>query len=149
MSMQTNALKVSGFLNYELESIKFLERCLQKTNQFSAKYILQKVLSDQKRHLSAIDNDLRHLDTLLPEVLISISDLQSNLEIKFDLKTLNFVEATKLAIYINEQQLSVYGEYLMQKLNASVQEGFDRLLKGKKARLRALHKEYERLRYKG
>jgi hypothetical protein len=104
-------------------------------------------LSDQKKHFVAIERDVRHLDTLMPEVVISVDDLYRNLETKFELQTLNFIEATRLAIAITEHQLSVYNEYLPQKPTAAVKEVLMRLLKQKKTYYHVLQKEYERLRY--
>jgi hypothetical protein len=145
MALQKKGLRIAGFLNYEREGIKFFTRCLQRTNQFSTKYILQKVLLFQKEYLAAIEQDLRHLDSALPGEFISLEDTFANSETLYDLDTLNFLEATKMAIRIAERQWAVYKKYRSRESDTALQEIFSRLIEQKKRYINTIKKKFDNL----
>ena len=137
--------------NKEELGLKFYRDCIQKTNQFSTKYILQKVLRVHQDHVEDLKLDLHHLSEdkvdgrLVSEIEKEIS--QTNLALEFDLATLTFREATRLALRIAENDIKFYEKLLEKDLHKSSVKAIDRVLYIKSAYVMQLKSEYERLKH--
>ena len=76
------------------------------------------------------------------------SDTPQDLCKEYDLSTLTFVEATKLAIHLAENDIDFYGNFLDQKLNKASRQALEKIISKKSAYVKQLKGEYEKLLYK-
>jgi len=129
--------------------LKFYRDCIKKTNQFSTKYVLQKVLRVHQDHIEDLKLDLQHLSEDKVEANF-VTQLEkgtslSNLTDEFDLATLTFREATRLAIRIAENDIKFYEQLLENDLDKSSIKTIERVLYKKSTYVMQLKGEYERL----
>ena len=135
-----------GLLDLENASINFFNRCLRKTNQYSTKFILQKVIRIQKKYISELKFDFQQLDAAITDKFHASEDLYADLETLFDLCTLTFLEATKISLRIAERQCSVYDKLLSNETNTFSQELLLQIIDTKKRHIKALKEEFDHLR---
>jgi rubrerythrin len=132
--------------------LKFYRDCIQKTNQFSTKYVLQKVLRVHQDHVEDLKLDLQNLaedrvdSNLISEIEKGVSS--TNLSDEFDLATLNFREATRLAIRFAENDIKFYEKLIEKDLDDSSKKAIERVLYKKSTYVMQLKSEYKRLKYK-
>jgi hypothetical protein len=136
-------------LKKETEGLKFYRECIQKTNQFSTKYVLQKVLRVHQDHIEDLKVDIQNLtsDKLNKDLITEIDNSLSHEDVgnEFDFATLTFREATKLAIKFSENDIRFY-EYLLTKdLEKPTKKAIERILYKKSTYVMQLKSEYERL----
>ena len=136
-------------LKKEEQGLKFYRDCIQKTNQFSTKYVLQKVLRVHQDHVEDLKLDIQHLseDKLDSKLIAELDDSVSQAELcsKFDFATLTFREATKLAIKFAENDIQFYEGLLDRKLDNPSKRAIERILYKKSTYVMQLKNEYERL----
>jgi rubrerythrin len=137
-------------LKKEAEGLKFYRECIQKSNQFSTKYILQKVLRVHQDHVEDLKLDIQNLssDKIAKDLISEIDNSLSYEDLcnEFDFSTLTFREATKLAIKFSENDIRFY-EYLLTKdLDKPTKKAIERILYKKSTHVMQLKNEYERLR---
>ena len=129
--------------------LKFYRDCIQKTNQFSTKYVLEKVLRDHQKHVEDLKLDLQNLtdDKIESDLVTAIEkELPSrNFSDEFDFATLTFREATKLAIRFAENDIVFYENLLEKDLDESSKKTIQRVLYKKSTYMMQLKSEYERL----
>jgi rubrerythrin len=136
-------------LKKEEQGLKFYRDCIQKTNQFSTKYVLQKVLRVHQDHVEDLKLDIQNLsgDKLDSKLIAELDDSVSQAELcsKFDFATLTFREATKLAIKFAENDIQFYEGLLDRKLDNPSKRAIERILYKKSTYVMQLKNEYERL----
>ena len=151
-------LKSSGIfvgdliLKKEEEGLKFYRDCIQKTNQFSTKYVLQKVMRVHQDHVEDLKEDIKSLsdDKIESGLITELNNTLSreNLSKEFDLATLTFREATKMAIKISENEICFYENLLDKGLDKPSRKAIERILYKKSTYLMQLKNEFKRLEYK-
>jgi len=103
--------------------LKFYRECIQRTNQFSTKYVLQKVLRVHQDHVEDLKLDLQNLseDKVESSLVSGIEKGVSSTDLskEFDLATLTFREATRLAIRFAENDIIFYENLLDNNLDNS------------------------------
>ena len=108
-------------LKKEEQGLKFYRECIQKTNQFSTKYVLQKVLRVHQDHVEDLKLDIQNLsgDKIETSLISELEDFADNAELcgEFDFATLTFREATQLAIKISENDIRFYENLLTKNLD--------------------------------
>jgi hypothetical protein len=138
-------------LDLEERGLQFYRDCMRMTNQFSTKYILERVLKRQRAHVKNLKSEIRHLQDLELSIdpKIDVDDfLKNELPQEFDREQLNFVEATKLALRMSEYYHDLYNQ-LLQRFKQIEQQNLLKCVIEKKSEFtEQLNKEYERLRYK-
>jgi rubrerythrin len=136
-------------LKKEEHGLKFYRDCIQKTNQFSTKYVLQKVLRVYQDHVEDLKLDIQNLTSdKIDTKMIADSDIAvSEAEFceEFDFATLTFREATKLAIKFAENDIKFYENLLNNKLDNPSKKAIERILYKKSTYVMQLKGEYERL----
>ncbi len=136
----------------ESHGIEFYKTCLLKTNQFSTKYVLQRMIEHHKKHAknlgSAITSDNENLlNTGLIETYqqkFAAAGMISDAEIE----NLNFVEATKLAIDLIKFQMEFYRQLCNQQEDPDLANDIETILAVKADYIRELESESDRLSYK-
>ena len=136
----------------ESRCIEFYKTCVLKTNQFSTKYILQKLIEQHKKHIKKLDLEFSfegeeplnsgHLEnyTMQFSKAWQIS--------AFDIENLNFVEATKLAISLINFQIDFYRQLTEEISGPEFQEIIEKIIVFKTDYIKELESEFERLSYK-
>ena len=132
--------------------LEFFKECINKTNQFSAQYVLNKLLRNYTDHV----NELKQAVQKIPVEEINqelVNDLEekfsfNDLCIEFDLSTLTFLEAAKIVIRMAERDLDFYRYFIEGKFNKSTQMALKRIVTRKTAYVASLKNEYARLGYK-
>lgn len=148
--LEISEILVGDFLLKKEESgLKFYRDCIQKTNQFSTKYVLQKVLRVHQDHVEDLKVDIKNLSGEKVDNNI-VSALDKNTSIvdicsEFDFATLTFREATRLAIQLAENDIKFYENLLEKKLDRSSKKAIERILYKKSTYVMQLKNEYERL----
>lgn len=136
-------------LNKEKQGLNFYRECIKKTNQFSTKYVLQKVLRVHQDHIEDLKLDIQNLsDDKIKSGLISEIDNSLSREQlchEFDFATLTFREATKLAIQISESDIKFYEDLLTKDIDSSSKKAIERILYKKSTYIMQLKSEYKRL----
>ena len=136
-------------LKKEETGLKFYRDCIQKTNQFSTKYVLQKVLRVHQDHVEDLKLDIQNLseDKLDTNVVSDLDDSISNADIckELDFATLTFREATRLAIQLAENDIQFYESLLEKNLENHSKKAIERILYKKSTYVMQLKSEYERL----
>jgi hypothetical protein len=153
MSKLDKLITISAFVRQLEEfNVDFYKNCLLKTNQFSTKFILQQVIQDHLKYKKDIIPDI---DGLGEEQVESryleniIEDFRRNyVENKFELESLNFVEATELAVILIEYVIKKYEILLKYPLSSASKKSLDVIFQKKQNQLEMLKKEYEKRRYK-
>jgi rubrerythrin len=139
-------------LKKEEDGLKFYRDCIEKTNQFSTKYVLQKVMRVHQDHVEDLKEDIQTLSEdkiksgLITELYNTLS--REDLSKEFDLATLTFREATKMAIKISENEIRFYENLLEKGLDKPSKKAIERILYKKSTYLMQLKNEYKRLEYK-
>ncbi len=136
----------------ESHCIDFYKACVLKTNQFSTKYILQKMIEHHKKHLGIIKTNLsnEHEKIFAPDLLENYQQHFSNSESinSFDIVNLNFVEVTKLAIGLINLQIDFYRQMAEDLEEVSTKKSIDNIIELKTNYIRNLETEFDRLSYK-
>ena len=153
MSKNEKLITISAFVRQLEEfNVDFYKNCLLKTNQFSTKFILQQVIQDHLKYKKDIIPDM---DGLGDEQVESryleniIEDFRRNyVENRFELESLNFVEATELAVILIEYVIKKYEILLKYSLSSASKKSLDVIFQKKQNQLEMLKKEYEKRRYK-
>ena len=153
MSKKDKPITISAFVRQLEEfNVDFYKNCLLKTNQFSTKFILQQVIKDHQKYKKDIIPDM---DGLGDEQVESryleniIEDFTRNyVENQFELESLNFVEATELAVILIEYVIKKYEILLKYSLSSASKKSLDVIFQKKQNQLEMLKKEYEKRRYK-
>lgn len=144
---------IAVFLQRKEElGLHFYKNCIHKTNQFSTKYILQKFIQKHQDHLEDLRNEFQHIDEVELDIHeLSIEDHESlwrQMCKDFDIGTLTFLEAIRLAIRITKDNIDYYQQLLDTKLNSASHKAVKRIINKKSAYIRSLENEYERLKNK-
>ena len=131
--------------------LQFFKECINKTNQFSAQYILNKLLHNYTDHVNELRRDL---DKIPQEgiTLNIVSDLEKkfspkDLCIEFDLSTLTFLEAAKIVIRMAEKDIDFYKYFIDRKFNKPTEQALKRIVAQKTEYVETLRDEYSRLDY--
>ncbi len=152
-NLQNVDIPVAEYLQKKEEKdLNFFQECIAKTNQFSAKYVLEKMVERHQQHIDTLKTDIQ----LMRDDLAVIDDLTEiehkysvqDLCEEFDLSTLTFVEAIKLAIRIAENDIALYQRILEGDLKSVSQEALKRILSVKSNYIKFLKTEHRRLSYK-
>ena len=153
MSKNENQISLKDLV-HQLEgfSVDFYRDCLLKTNQFSTKFILQQVIKaqqEQQKEMVELINllgdeqvDARYLDNIIDNFSKKYVDGQ------FELESLNFVEATHLAIILMNYTIEKYKILMEYSLSRESKSSLHNIFKIKQKQLAELEKEYEKRRYK-
>ena len=132
--------------------LKFYRDCIRKTNQFSTKYVLQKVLCVHQDHVEDLKLDLQNIseDKVDSNLVSELEKGVSSAELckEFDFATLTFMEATRLAIRFAENDIRFYENFLEKDLDNPSRKAIERILYKKSTYVMQLKNEYERLKYK-
>jgi hypothetical protein len=136
-------------LKKEEQGLKFYRECIHKTNQFSTKYVLQKVLRVHQDHVEDLKLDIQNLSAdKLKSSLRAELDKDTERERlceEFDFATLTFREATKLAIMLSENDIKFYEKLLEKELDKPSKKAIERILYKKSTYVMQLKNEYKRL----
>ena len=132
--------------------IQYFRDCILKTNQYSTRYILQKVLQDHSAHVERIKSDISAYENLVisekqVKLLFNRSAFDTFVD-KYDVENLNFVEATELAIKLTEHFMDLYNKLASLPGEPEIQKASQFILSKKSIYLEILKKEYDRLSYK-
>jgi hypothetical protein len=134
----------------EAMDLNFFQECISKTNQFSAQYILMRVLQNHKNHISELQQAVGDLPMeLISSQVINIMEEKfscSDLCREFDLSTLTMDEATKIVIRVAERSLDFYRNFLGENLSTSAQKSLKKIIIRKTAYIEHLKNEQSRLR---
>jgi hypothetical protein len=132
--------------------LEFFRSCIRKTNQFSTKYILQKVLDERQTHVKNLLDDIKANTTQnIDKEIISIVENENSLQDfceEYDFSTLSFLEATQLAIRVTEKDIEFYKNISIRNLDETLRTVIEKILSKKSAFLKDLQNEYEKLKYK-
>ena len=149
----TKQISIGAFVR-ELEefNIDFYKNCLLKTNQYSTKFILQQVIQDHQKYKKEIMPEIDGLgeEQIESRYLENISEdfKRKYVENQFELESLNFVEATELAVILIEFVIQKYELLLKYPLSSASKNSLDVIFQRKQNQLEMLKKEYEKRRYK-
>jgi hypothetical protein len=146
-------ITISAFVSrLEEFNIDFYKNCLLKTNQFSTKFILNQVIQEHQKYKKDIIPDIdglgeEQVDSRFLENIIE--DFKRDyVENQFELESLNFVEATELAVILIEYVIKKYEILLKYPLSPASKKSLDVIFQKKQNQLDMLKKEYEKRRYK-
>lgn len=153
MSKTAKTITISAFVRQLEEfNVDFYKNCLLKTNQFSTKFILQQVIQDHQKYKKDIIPDIdglgeeqvesSHLENIIEDFR------RNNVENQFEQESLNFVEATELAVILIEYVIKKYEILLKYSLSSASKKSLDVIFQKKQNQLEMLKKEYEKRRYK-
>ncbi len=131
--------------------LKFFRECINKTNQFSAQYILNKLLRNYTDHVNELKQAVQEIP--IEEVNQNlVTDLEERFSFKdlcmeFDLSTLTFIEAAKIVIRMAERDIDFYKYFIEGEFNQPTQQALKRIVVQKTAYMDRLKDEYARLGY--
>jgi rubrerythrin len=133
----------------ESHAIGFYKTCLLKTNQFSTKYVLQRMIEHHKKHVQQLGSALTFdnenvLNAGLIEAYHQNFDAAGMLS-DADIENLNFVEATKLAIGLIKFQIEFYRRLHSQQEDPDLAKNIEAILAVKADYIRDLETESDRL----
>jgi hypothetical protein len=136
------------FKRKELLRKKFFRECIKKTNQFSAQYILEKMLYTHALHLSELKEEVDLLgkeeisrDLYFPnEVHLSFEKLCA----EYDLSTLTIAEAAKVAIRLEERDLDFFKDLTDSFFAEDSKKALKRIISRKTRFIERLKKEQAR-----
>jgi hypothetical protein len=143
---------IDDLVSLEREGINFFRHCIQKTNQFSTKFVLNKVIESYKQHVQGIENELPEFQTAVtvPDFLTELADsiLMDGIEDLFDLEFLNFVEANKLAMHLVDNYITFYQRMAENEPPGRARNLVNELIDMKRNYRGQLQEEYQRLQHK-
>ena len=145
-------MPMAEFLQKKEETgLNFFQECIAKTNQFSAKFVLEKMLQRHREHIDMLKNDIQLVrdDLVGIEALAEVEHKYSVQDLceEFDLSTLTFMEAIKIAIRIAEKDIAFYQCILEGNLKSVSREVLKRILSEKSNYIKFLKTEHTRLGY--
>ncbi|TFG99502.1 MAG: hypothetical protein E4H13_08820, partial [Calditrichales bacterium] len=117
MNLQSTAthteLSLHDFITRKEENgLEFYRDCLKKTNQFSAKYILAKVIAEYQSHVESLksffnDNQVRTIKTENFGRIEKSHGYQDIIDL-YDLTCLTHLEAIKLGLQMTSRDIEFY-----------------------------------------
>ena len=136
----------------ESYSIEYYKSCILKTNQFSTKYILQKLIESHKRHQLKIEAVLENDNDFSVEVRL-LEEFRQNFNPagifgSVNVENLNFVEAAKLGIGLINYQIMFYRQIVNDIKDTELRQELEKLVILKTDHRKDLQAESERLTYK-
>lgn len=153
MNVTNNQLAIQEYVG-RLEKFcrAFFKKCEIQTNQYSTKFILQKIVEEYSERM----DEVSHLVESLGDEPVDVQNLSqafAGFEKKYlhdneDLENLNFVEAKNLAIKTMEFVINQYRQLI--EMVASPESGkiISEIIESKNRHLKSLKSEYEKVRYK-
>ena len=153
MNAAQNQFEIQEYVS-QLEKfcITFFKKCEVKTNQFSTKFILQRVVEEYRELM----DDVSELVNTLGDEPVDPGSLKQafanfeneNLDENPDLENLNFVEAKNLAINTIEFVISQYRQLIEKGVSQESEKIISEIITVKNRHLKSLKSEYEKVRYK-
>jgi hypothetical protein len=129
--------------------LRFFRECINRTNQFSAQFILKKVINNYTDHVNAIDQEFQNIppETVDQKLAAHLEEKFSpkDLCVEFDLSTLTFLEAAKIVIRMAERDIDFYKYFIKREINKSTQKALKNIVVQKTAYMDKLRNEYSRL----
>jgi len=126
-----------------------LKNFVEKNTQFSTKFIVHKFLSQNEKELKMIRADKSITEKpLVPEQWIAEQDwinIRQDFESKFDLENLNFIEATQLAVRMNEYLMNIYRAAELKTSSVPVKRALSKVRAKKSSANLKLKMDYTRL----
>ena len=149
---EPSAVHLSEFIyKIEEQGLNFYKQLMLKTNQYSTKFILQKVFVEHQKHMKNLQQDLADLgDEIINAAQfanVSFEENIKNYKEKYNPENLTFVEATKLAGCLVEKYIEIYENILNHKISSDWRKAIERMLENKRVYLQQLDNEHKRLRY--
>ena len=137
----------------EMLQKKFFRECIKKTNQFSAQFVLEKMLREHIHQLNELQKEIRLLscERISKEVYHSFhSDIYfEKLCEEYDLSTLTLNEASRIAIRIEERDLDFFRGILNNQLQGNSKKALKKIIFHKTHFIKRLKLEQARLVTKG
>lgn len=135
MSNHSNAGKVPIIelvqKNEEM-GLQFFRECINKTNQFSAQYILNKLLHNYTDHVKDLIQEFQKIPTegINQRLAYDLEERFSpkDLCVEFDLSTLTFLEAARIVIRMTEKNIDFYKYFIEGKLNKPTQKALKKIV---------------------
>ena len=135
----------------EKSGLQFYRDCMRITNQFSTKYILEKVIQKQRKHVTRLLADIGNVYDSVAEAAALEKKLQiflqKELVREFDRENLNFVEVTKLAIRMTSFYRDMYMHLKENESLKNLHPVIDHIIESKSMFINQLTSELERLSY--
>ena len=131
--------------------LKFYRECLKKTNQFSAKFILAKVIEEHQTHVRTLKtyfNDNK-AGTIRPDIYSQIEKrhrYQDMIDL-FDLTCLTHLEAIKLGLKMTARDIEFYQTLSKSAADKHVADALEAVISIKNEHLKSLQVQYDRLNY--
>jgi hypothetical protein len=146
-------MEISQILQKNEENgLHFYRDCINKTNQYSTKYILQRFIRDLQDQLAILREEFASIsdESILNRDLLpaEYSDSLRKVGKSFNISTLTLLEAIRLAIQITEQNINNYRQLLDNDMNVKSRRALGRIVRKKTAYKEHLQTEYDRLRFK-
>jgi len=136
----------------EEQGLNFYKKLMLKTNQFSTKFILQKIFIEHQKHVKNLKICLESLrgEFVIDEQFadVALEQVFKNFEEEFIPENLTFVEVTKLAGRLVENYVEIYEKLLSGNISSEWRNAIEQILEKKSMYLQQIHNEHERLRYK-
>ena len=151
--VQNSQMEISQILQKNEEyGLHFYRDCINKTNQYSTKYILQKFIRDLQDHLAVLKEEFSSIsdDPILSSNSLYSDPRDSLREVgkSFNISTLTLLEAIRLAIQITEHNIKNYQQLLNNDLNLKSRQAIGKIVRKKTAYKEHLQTEYNRLKIK-
>jgi hypothetical protein len=129
--------------------LKFFKECINRTNQFSAQYILNKFLNTHINHVEELKQEMTRApsDKINSKVVMELESRYSlkDLCMEFDLSTLTFLEAAQIMIRMAERDIEFYTTFKTKHIEKSTQKLLKKIVAQKAAYADRLRDEYSRL----
>jgi hypothetical protein len=126
-----------------------LKNFVEKNTQFSTKFIVHKFLSQNEKQLKIIQADKSITEKpLVPEQWLAEQDwinIRQAVEAKFDLENLNFIEATQLAVHMNEYLMNLYRAAELKTSSVLLKRVLSKVIAKKSSANLKLKMDYTRL----
>jgi len=133
----------------EQVGLQFFRECVNRTNQFSAQFILNKLIENYTDHVNAIDQEFHNIptETVDQKLAAHLEEKFSpkDLCVEFDLSTLTFLEAARIVIRMAERDIDFYKYFIGRELNKSTQRALKKIVEQKTTYMDKLRNEYTRL----
>ena len=119
----------------EMRQIKFFRNCINKTNQFSAQFILEKFLIEHRNHLKELKKEIQVVATA--EIRRGLNLLDENERFisqlchEHDLSTLTLGESVHIAIKMEEWDLNFYKDLLNHSDQRNLRAALKRIISRK------------------
>jgi rubrerythrin len=131
---------------------KFFRECINRTNQFSAQFILQKMLNEHLNHLHELKREVQMLDgdKIDHDLFLSYENelFFEKLCAEFDLSTLTLNEAARIAIRMEERDLDFFMRILGRTREENSKKALKRIVSRKTHFIKELKKEQDRIIFK-